>query len=238
MSTAARRVTAAGAGSLDGLQQARGLLDRASTAERVAAILRDRILEGALLPGTRLAEDGVGQALGVSRNTLREAFRLLAHERLLVHELNRGVFVRRLTAADLRDIYRLRRLVEGAAVRAAGGLEEAHRARLADAVVRGTAAASEGRWLDVGTANMHFHLALSEVTGIGRLDELMRQALAELRLAFLEMHDPRHFHEPFLARNRQILALLEQGRLAEAEHQLADYLDVAEQQLLARHPAG
>ena len=86
---------------------------------------------------------------------------------------------------------------------------------------------------------MHFHLALSEVTGIGRLDELMRQALAELRLAFLEMHCPRHFHELFLVRNWWILALLEQGRLAEAEHQLADYLDVAEQQaLLARHPAG
>ena len=46
--------------------------------------------------------------LRVSRNTLREAFRLLSHEGLLVHELHRGVFVRELDEADLVDLYRLR----------------------------------------------------------------------------------------------------------------------------------
>ncbi len=40
-------------------------------------ILRSRISEGYFPPGTRLSEDSIGGALGVSRNTLREAFRLL-----------------------------------------------------------------------------------------------------------------------------------------------------------------
>jgi hypothetical protein len=68
----------------------------------------------------RLSEDSIGGALGVSRNTLREAFRLLTHERLLVHELNRGVFVRVLTVEDVEDIYRTRSLVECAVVRGLG----------------------------------------------------------------------------------------------------------------------
>ncbi|MEU3504381.1 GntR family transcriptional regulator, partial [Streptomyces hundungensis] len=76
------------------LAEDRALLGRTSTAERVADILRTRIAEGLFPPGERLAEDAIGKALGVSRNTLREAFRLLTHERLLIHELNRGVFVR------------------------------------------------------------------------------------------------------------------------------------------------
>lgn len=98
----------------------RALLGRTSTAERVSDILRSRIAEGYFPPGTRLSEDSIGGALGVSRNTLREAFRLLTHERLLVHELNRGVFVRVLSVADVEDIYRTRTLVECAVVRGLG----------------------------------------------------------------------------------------------------------------------
>lgn len=105
---------------LAGLADDRALLGRTSTAERVSDILRSRIAEGYFAPGARLSEDSIGGALGVSRNTLREAFRLLTHERLLVHELNRGVFVRVLTVEDVEDIYRTRRLVECAVVRGLG----------------------------------------------------------------------------------------------------------------------
>ncbi|MGI8985956.1 MAG: GntR family transcriptional regulator, partial [Nocardioidaceae bacterium] len=80
-----------------------------STAERVADVLRRRITEGDLVPGARLSEERLVCELHVSRNTLREAFRLLAHEGLLVHRLHRGVFVPELDEDDLVDLYRLRR---------------------------------------------------------------------------------------------------------------------------------
>jgi DNA-binding GntR family transcriptional regulator len=108
---------------LDSLTAERERIGRASTAGRVADVLRDRVTEGHLVPGTRLSEEEIGEALGVSRNTLREAFRLLSHERLLEHVFNRGVFVRSLSRDDVRDVYRVRRLVECAAVRYAGGLD-------------------------------------------------------------------------------------------------------------------
>ncbi|MEV5744528.1 GntR family transcriptional regulator [Microbispora rosea] len=102
------------------LSTARPLLDRASTAELVADVLRENVIDGSLPPGTRLSEETIGNLLGVSRNTLREAFRLLSYENLLVHELHRGVFVRKLAAADVADIYAMRRILETASVRAAG----------------------------------------------------------------------------------------------------------------------
>ncbi|CQR65146.1 GntR family transcriptional regulator [Streptomyces leeuwenhoekii] len=201
----------------------RALLGRTSTAERVADILRTRIAEGSFPPGTRLSEDSIGGALGVSRNTLREAFRLLTHERLLVHELNRGVFVRVLTVEDVEDIYRTRALVECAVVRGLGeppfGLDA-----LAGAVEEGRRAAREGDWKAVGTANIHFHRELVALAGSERTDELMRSVFAELRLAFHIVDDPRRLHEPYMARNLQILGALQAGDREAAERLLAVYL--------------
>jgi DNA-binding GntR family transcriptional regulator len=207
-----------------GLADDRALLGRTSTAERVSDILRSRIAEGYFPPGTRLSEDSIGGALGVSRNTLREAFRLLTHERLLVHELNRGVFVRILSVDDVEDIYRTRRLVECAVVRGLGeppyALEQ-----LAGAVTEGQLASVEDDWKGVGTANIHFHRELVTLAGTARTDELMRSVFAELRLAFHLVDDPRALHEPYLQRNRLILQALQAGDAAEAERLLAVYLD-------------
>ncbi|MFE5405202.1 GntR family transcriptional regulator [Streptomyces sp. NPDC004596] len=208
---------------LTGLAGDRALLGRTSTAERVSDILRSRIAEGYFPPGTRLSEDAIGGALGVSRNTLREAFRLLTHERLLVHELNRGVFVRVLAVEDVEDIYRVRTLVECAVVR---GLGEPPYAvdGLAAAVTEGQLATQENDWKTLGTANIHFHRELVALAGSERTDELMRSVFAELRLAFHVVDDPRRLHEPYLARNREILRALQAGDRRGAERLLRTYL--------------
>ncbi|WP_030671640.1 GntR family transcriptional regulator [Streptomyces rimosus] len=208
----------------------RVLLGRSSTAERVADILRDRITEGYFPPGARLSEESIGGALGVSRNTLREAFRLLTHERLLVHQLNRGVFVRIVTVADLDDIYRVRTLVECAAVRSLG--EPPHPVGAMEAaVLAGEAAFEERAWRDLGTANLRFHQAVVGLAGSPRMDELMRGVLAELRLVFHVMDDPRRFHAPYLTRNRQIIEALQAGDAADAERLLESYLEDSRAQL-------
>ncbi|MFF9283893.1 GntR family transcriptional regulator [Streptomyces griseosporeus] len=208
---------------LASLADDRALLGRTSTAERVSDILRTRIADGFFPPGTRLSEDSIGGALGVSRNTLREAFRLLTHERLLVHELNRGVFVRVLTVEDVEDIYRTRALVECAVVR---GLGEPPYAldKLAAAVAEGERATAGNDWKGLGTANIHFHRELVALAGSERTDELMRSVFAELRLAFHVVDDPRALHEPYLTRNRQILRTLQDGDREGAERLLAVYL--------------
>ncbi|GGW51292.1 GntR family transcriptional regulator [Streptomyces lucensis JCM 4490] len=208
---------------LAGLADDRALLGRTSTAERVSDILRSRIADGYFPPGTRLSEDSIGGALGVSRNTLREAFRLLTHERLLVHELNRGVFVRVLTVEDVEDIYRTRSLVECAVVRGLGDPPYLLR-ELASAVAEGDAAAAENDWKAMGTANIHFHQELVALAGSERTDELMRSVFAELRLAFHVVDDPRRLHEPYLARNRRILQALQAGDRRGAEELLQTYL--------------
>lgn len=222
------------------LDLARRSLVRASTAEKVADILRDMVIEGRVLPGTKLAEDSIADGLQVSRNTLREAFRLLNHERLVVHEMNRGVFVRVLTEADVVDIYRMRRTLEGAALRLWGESASADVGKapgvshVRSAVTLGVAAAERGDWHGVGTANMHFHRSIAALANSTRIDEIMSQLLAELRLVFHVMPTIRDFYEPYLDDNERIATLVERGRSQDATVALLDYLNRAEDQILRR----
>ncbi|WP_031470091.1 GntR family transcriptional regulator [Sciscionella sediminilitoris] len=209
----------------------RALLGRTGTAQRVSDILRERIAEGYFAPGERLSEDAICAGLSISRNTLRESFRLLSRDRLLVHELNRGVFVRRLTVADVIDLYRVRKMLECAAVREVDGPNEDIES-IASAVQEGDQAASRHDWQALGTADLHFHQAIAALAGSQRVDEFMRGILAELRLVFHAMDDPRRFHERYLPRNHEILERLEDGDGVGAERLLAEYLDDAERQLV------
>ena len=111
-----------------------------SVADRVAAELRHQLAEGLLPPGTRLTELTIAEDLGVSRNTVREAFAELAAERLVVRHPNRGVFVASLAAGDIHDVYTVRRAIEVSAIRGGGSPERVAAVRAA--VEEGKAAAA------------------------------------------------------------------------------------------------
>jgi len=215
----------------------RALLDRASTAERVADILRERIMEGQFPPGTQLSEQAITNGLGISRNTLREAFRVLSHEKLLVHQLNRGMFVRVLDTDDLHDLYRVRRVIECEAVRNLNEVPHDVAERLRAAVHSAEKAAKEDRWTDVGTANLRFHQAIGSLIGSQRVNELMDRVWAELRLVWHVMDNPEMVHRPFVAPNRQILNHLLGHEFAVATDLLNRYLIDAEKQFVQAYAA-
>ncbi|MEV5510583.1 GntR family transcriptional regulator [Streptomyces orinoci] len=195
-----------------------------STAQRIATELRARVERGALPPGTRLSEEALGRELDVSRNTLREAFRLLLHDQLVEHRLHRGVFVRVPGLHDVTDIYRMRAALESAGVRAAAEAKPGLREAVTRAVTEAEWAADDGDWSEVASADLRFHRALAALAASPRIDTAMDRLLAELRLVFHSMPSPRRFHQPFLVRNRLLERLLEQGEYARAEAELAGYL--------------
>jgi DNA-binding GntR family transcriptional regulator len=217
---------------LSSLVRARASVLRTSTAERVADAVREEVVEGRLRPGGRLPEQALCDALGVSRNTIREALSQLVTERVLVREPNRGVFVAQPDANAVRDVYCVRRLIETAAVREgeAWGPEAVTRVRAA--VEEGRAAARTADWDGVASANQHFHRALVGLGGSPRLDQQMKLLLAEMRLVFHRMSEVRAFHEPYLERNDAICVLLEAGDRPAAAEEVRRYLADAEAQIL------
>jgi DNA-binding GntR family transcriptional regulator len=214
----------------------RGRLDRSSRSAQVADIVRDRILDGTFRPRTRLSEPDICAALQVSRNTLREAFRTLVEERLVTHELNRGVFVRRPSPADVAEMYACRRVVECAALR-----EYPRTATdsgpVAAALERADRCAERQDWTGVGTADVAFHRAITALNGSRLLDQLMAGVWNELRLVFHVVDDAHAFHQPYLRRNHEVFDALTRGEAAVAAGLLADYLRDAEAQIQATYVA-
>ncbi|RIX97969.1 GntR family transcriptional regulator [Aureimonas flava] len=198
---------------------------------RLAEALRDRVIAGELLPGQRLSETALAADLSVSRNTLREAFRLLTKDGLLRHQPNRGVFVTVPDHAAVIDIYRVRRLVE---CRALAEAQPGHPSigRMRAAVDRATGAREAGDWQAVGSANMAFHAAIVDLADSARLAAFYAQVAAELRLAFGLLDAPEALHAPFIDSNRAIVERLEDGRAGEAAALLDAYLQRAERIIL------
>ena len=217
---------------LTSLARARAVVLRTSTADRVADAVREEVVEGRLRPGGRLPEQALCDALGVSRNTVREALSQLVTERVLVREPNRGVFVAQPDAAAVRDVYRVRRLVEPAAVREGEAFGPEKVAAVRAAVDEGRRAARTADWDGVASANQHFHRALVAIGGSPRLEQQMDLLLAEMRLVFHRMSEVKAFHEPYLDRNDKICALLEAGDREAAASEVRSYLGDAEAQIL------
>jgi DNA-binding GntR family transcriptional regulator len=200
--------------------------------ERVAETLRQRITQGEFTPGERLSEQALSENLGISRNTLREVFRLLSKDGLLKHTPNRGVFVVIPSIASIIDIYRVRRLIECQALAQAYPRHPA-KTRMREAVEASLQARERGDWPGVGTANMTFHMAVVELADSERLNHLFASVLAELRLAFGLLRDPEFLHAPYVDMNVNILALAEAGDFARAAAALQDYLVHSERIVLA-----
>ena len=197
----------------------------------LADALRQSIIDGDFAPGSRLSEQALAERFEVSRNTLREAFRVLSEQGLIEHVPHRGVSVASPTIADVIDIYRARRVIEGSALRQA---EPEHPAvqRMRDSLEESERHLPAGRWREVGSANMAFHTAIVALADSPRLARTYRNLAAELRLVFLEIDDPRALHEPFVRKNRIVLtALLEEGADAAAAA-LDEYLMRSERLVL------
>ena len=204
-----------------------------SVADRVADELRLQLAEGVLLPGTRLTESTIAEDLGVSRNTVREAFAELASERLVVRHPNRGVFVASLEAGDIHDVYTVRRVIEVSAIRGGGSTEAVAAVRAA--VEEGKVAAAANDDEGLGTANQHFHKAIVALAGSRRLNTIMSQVLAEMRLFFHKATMDAHFYSGYLKDNEEICVALEAGEPDRAAELLLAYLDRSEEKQAEVH---
>lgn len=205
-----------------------------SLGETITQEIRRMLVEGELVPGQRLSEAGLAESLDISRNTLREAFRVLTREGLLKHEPNRGVTVAEPDMSSIIDIYRVRRFIECTAL-AQGYPQHPGALHMREAVELGVRAVEAKDWVAVGTANMIFHKSIVELADSPRLVVFYGQISAELRLAFGLLNDPQFLHSPFLGKNAAILKCLEEGRPAEATVMLEAYLVQSERTVLAAY---
>ena len=225
-----RRTDGAASAGLDALE-----IKRATTAEQVAEGLRAMILSGEVEQGAALREVVLAAQVGVSRNTMREAIRVLAREGLVTHHMHRGAIVTRLTPRDVADIFRVRRALELAAIPAIPLADPEQIEDLGDAVDR-LAAAVAGP--DVGAvidADLLFHERLVGLLRSERLSRFYQAIQGETRLC-MSIVDRRDLeHDSLVDEHREMLDLIRAGdlerctavmsqRLAESERLLGQFV--------------
>lgn len=204
-----------------------GLVVRRSTAaQQLAAGLASRIVAGAFAPGDRLRESAIATELGVARNTVREAVRILEQSGLVQYQVNRGAVVISPTPEKVDALYTARELLETAAVSRPAGEPELAALRAAyDELVAAAATHDALRIVDLDLA---FHSAIVAMLGSSRLDEFYAGLMVELRfyLTVLSLED-REFEHPddILAEHRTILEAIESGDTATAVQHVRSHIE-------------
>lgn len=159
--------------SEDGNQRRLGRLEQGSLSERAYDAIRSSIISGRLRPGERLVEDSLAEDLGVSRAPVREAFRKLADEQLVMERPRHGTYVREFTAKDFVDIYNLLSAIESLSVRLIVR-NQVPLEPLGEIVEKMTEAAKAGDLPRVVEIELDFHKELCSTAGNYHLDNVFR----------------------------------------------------------------
>ncbi len=207
-------------------------VDRKSTASIIADKLREAIMRGSLEPGTQLGEADLATQLGVSRGPLREAMQRLVQEGLLRSESHRGLFVIELDEAGIRDVYRVRRVVERAAAELILGRDGEQVAdRLAEVHDRMRRAAVEGDRHALSEADLEFHEAFVAESGSIRLKRLSGTLLVETRMCLSAMADTYEFPHEVADEHAQIVEAIRGRDEAHLFTLIDDHIDASLERL-------
>ncbi len=142
-------------------------------AQRAYTWVRDGILESSLGAGSRLTEQELAAAVGVSRTPIREALRRLHAEGLVHFEPNHGAIVASFESRDAEEIFELRAVLEPLGARRAAlhatAEEIAALRELAEKQMKESVARGNGYLTRIGELNDRFHRLIQQASNSGRL---------------------------------------------------------------------
>lgn len=199
-------------------------IKRSSAVDQVAEALSEMILRGDLPPGTPLRETQLARSVGISRNTVRDAVRVLARQGLVNHTMNRGAVVARLSERDVVDVFRVRRALEVQAIEASAQASPEQLAGLEDAVRAMRRAAEDGEWHRIIEADCLFHRRLVGILGSPRLNRFFDTIQGEFRICLSIVDRDNDDGENLVAEHHELYELIAAGRRQECIDMLAEHL--------------
>lgn len=88
-----------------------------SMSEKVYQRIKSDILENKLKPGEKLIEENLANEFNVSRTPVREALKQLDQDGLITYYPRRGSVVSQISMKDAQELYEIREVLEGLAIR-------------------------------------------------------------------------------------------------------------------------
>ena len=208
----------------------------------------EAIIDQRLLPGTKLVEDKLGQAFGVSRTRVRQVLVRLAQEQVVTVEPHKGATVAQPSVEDAREVFEARAVVEAVLVRRF--IERAQPAdfeALNDCIEAEEEARREGDQAAALRLSGRFHLMIAEVAGHQTFARMLAMLISRTSLILmsyaplersiagrsLAAQAPARWVDSCRCNaHRGVLAALRQARdgasltslMADAEHRMREHL--------------
>jgi DNA-binding GntR family transcriptional regulator len=159
-------------------------LQSSSKRDQVVEVLREAILAGELLPGERVVESRIAKQLGISQAPVREALALLERQGLVVKVHNRGTFVSRLHARELRELFTLRAVLDAFSARlAAERATDLDIKGLRGMLTRMRTAEATSDLAKLTEAHLQLHEAIYRISGHELLTDIFAQIHPRMALA-------------------------------------------------------
>ncbi|MFT4099807.1 MAG: GntR family transcriptional regulator [Burkholderiaceae bacterium] len=199
------------------VDSARAPRSAVNVTDRIVEAVISAIIERRLMPGTRLVEQQIADVFQVSRTVVRQALNQLSRDRLVTLEPARGAVVSMPSIDEAKQVFQVRRLLEGGMVRTlAGQITDAQiaelRAHLRDersAIARADVSGRTRLLAD-------FHVVLARVLNNAVLADMIADLLSRSQLIAL-MYQSSLSAEHSQAQHVEIVDALERrdGRAAE-----------------------
>ena len=191
--------------------------------------IRTQIVSGQHPPGTHLVEDRLAKDLGVSRNPVREALRVLEAEGFVLMAPRRGAVVASPSDQDVREIFEVRTALEAVAARLAARKCSEDDARIFDDILaRATRALEAGDAVELTALNTAFHGHVMIVAGNAYLKDIMLGMRARMQWIFSQTAGSvRGQHS--LDEHVRMASAITEGREEEAVALAVDHVSAAAQ---------
>jgi DNA-binding GntR family transcriptional regulator len=192
---------------------------------QVANILRESILSGEFVPGAKLREVELSDSLSVSRTPIREAFRILESEGLLVVAPNKGVNVVSLSEDEIREIYEFRALIEVFAVgKACDVIADSDLKCLESSVKEMEEHMERGNYKEYLRCSTEFHLIYIRLCGNQRIIEVFKKIWNTILATQLLTKSNTKNRTEMLADHRGILSAIKARDRASAQSLIKDHI--------------
>jgi DNA-binding GntR family transcriptional regulator len=208
----------------------------ASRSRSVYRALKRAIIEQALVPGTKLVEDSIGERFGVSRTLVREALQRLSAEGLVELRPHKGACVAQPSLEDGHDIFTVRSALEQLVVSSLAGCLTAEQRRQLEAHVAAEEKASGSDGPTSIRLAGEFHTILADMTGNALLIRYINEVVSRCSL-ILALYGRPHSSDCAVSEHRELLGALVVGDGPRAARLMSAHLDAITGRALLR-PGG
>jgi DNA-binding GntR family transcriptional regulator len=214
-------------------------IETLSVTNSIIGYLRGKIILGELSGGQRLNENQLAPKLGISRPPMREAFRILEHEHLIVSIPRKGVYIKELSINDCREVYQMREMLECYAVdllksKNISSLQEVFSTLTSASALSIPPDDDQDQRLNYLKIFAYFHIKLVEASGNNRLDYFYKSIQSTLyRYQFLYLSLPGAGAHS-LEEHHHILNLITAGAYDEAKKAVKTHIDRMHELLMCK----